>query len=75
MQDVFAETWVVVLYLIGCFSLSWHLLHVTMVAFIAFIVTGSFKIATILASAEFLWESFAYFIHERIWNKITWGTI
>lgn len=50
-------------------TLSWHLLHVTMVAFIAFIVTGSFKIATILASAEFLWESFAYFIHERIWAK------
>ncbi len=27
MQDVFAQSWVVVLYLIGCFSLSWHLLH------------------------------------------------
>lgn len=27
MQDVFAQPWVVVLYVLGCFSLSWHLLH------------------------------------------------
>lgn len=27
MQDIFAVPWVVVVYLLGCFSLSWHLLH------------------------------------------------
>ena len=50
-------------------TISWHLLHVVMVATIAFIVTGSIKIAAILASAEMLWESFAYYIHERAWAK------
>lgn len=27
MQDIFAQEWVVVLYVAGCFSLGWHLLH------------------------------------------------
>ena len=27
MLEVFANPWVVVLYVLGCFSLFWHLLH------------------------------------------------
>ena len=27
MLAVFSETWVVVIYLLGCFSLAWHLMH------------------------------------------------
>ncbi len=27
MKDVFTQEWVLVLYILGCFSLSWHLLH------------------------------------------------
>ena len=27
MQDTFQELWVVIVYVIGCFSLFWHLLH------------------------------------------------
>ena len=27
MKNIFAEPWVVIVYLLGCFSLSWHLLH------------------------------------------------
>lgn len=50
-------------------TISWHLLHITMVSIIAFIVTGSVKIAAILASAELIWESAAYFLHERAWAK------
>ena len=50
-------------------TISWHLLHMFMVALTALIVTGSMKIAAILASAELIWESFAYFLHERAWAK------
>lgn len=52
-------------------TLTWHALHLFMVALIGFIVTGSVKIAAILASAEFIWESGMYFVHERVWAK--WG--
>jgi succinate dehydrogenase / fumarate reductase cytochrome b subunit len=27
MKDVFSQEWVIVVYLLGCFSLAWHLLH------------------------------------------------
>lgn len=27
MQDIFSQLWVVIVYILGCFSLSWHLLH------------------------------------------------
>lgn len=50
-------------------TLSWHALHLFAVATISFIVTGSVRIAAILASAELVWESFMYFAHERIWAK------
>jgi uncharacterized membrane protein len=53
-------------------SVSWHLLHITMVAVIAYIVTGSVQIAAILASAELIWESVAYYAHERVWARIKW---
>ena len=50
-------------------TLSWHILHIVMVATIALIVTGSIQIAALLASAEFVWESFAFYLHERAWAK------
>lgn len=50
-------------------ALSWHLLHMLSVATIGFIVTGSLKLAAILASSEFVWESFMFFAHERAWAK------
>jgi succinate dehydrogenase / fumarate reductase cytochrome b subunit len=27
MQDIFQQWWVIGLYIIGCFSLAWHLVH------------------------------------------------
>ena len=48
---------------------TWHTLHMFMVGTTALIVTGSIKIAAILASAELVWESVAYFTHERVWAK------
>lgn len=50
-------------------SVTWHLLHVTMVATVALVVTGSVKIAAILASLEMLWETVAFYAHERAWAK------
>lgn len=50
-------------------TISWHALHIVMVASVAYIVTGSVKIAAILASLEMLWESFAYYLHKRAWAR------
>ena len=40
-----------------------------MVGLIAFIITGSVSVAALLASAELVWESFAFYLHERAWAK------
>ena len=50
-------------------TISWHTLHVLMVGLIAYIVTGRLDLAALLASLEFIWESVAYFAHERLWAK------
>jgi uncharacterized membrane protein len=51
-------------------TISWHTVHIVAVATISYLVTGSIKIAAILASAELVWESFAYYLHERVWARL-----
>lgn len=51
-------------------SISWHVLHMLSVATVALVVTGSVKIAAILASAELAWETVMYYLHERAWSKV-----
>lgn len=51
-------------------SLSWHTMHIIMVSTIAFVVTGSIKLAAVLVSAEMFFESFLYFTHERVWARV-----
>lgn len=51
-------------------ALSWHALHLVMVASIALAITGSVTIAATLASAELVWETAAYYLHERAWAKV-----
>jgi uncharacterized membrane protein len=41
-----------------------------MVSTIAFVVTGSIKLAAVLVSAEMFFESFLYFTHERVWARV-----
>lgn len=52
-------------------TISWQLVHMTMVAGTILILTGEWEIAGIAAIAELFWESVLYFAHERAWVK--WG--
>ncbi len=45
------------------------MLHILMVACIGFAVTGSIKLAAIIASLEMLFETFLFFAHERVWAR------
>ena len=40
---------------------------------ISFLVTGEPALAGTIAGIEVLTKMFIYYLHERIWNKITWG--
>ena len=41
--------------------------------FIAWIITGDWKMGGSIAGIEVITKMFFYYFHERIWNKIMWG--
>lgn len=52
-------------------SISWQLVHMTFVAGTVFLLTGEWEIAGMAALAELVWETVAYYAHERAWAR--WG--
>ena len=40
---------------------------------ISYLVLGNFAIASTIAVIQLIANTVLYFIHERIWNKISWG--
>lgn len=52
-------------------SITWQVVHMTLVAGTIYILTGEWEIAGIAAIAELVWETGAYYLHERAWAK--WG--
>ena len=51
-------------------TISWYIVHLIMVLLIAFFITHKLSIAATIASAELLTETFIFYIHEKVWNKI-----
>ena len=51
-------------------TISWHLLHFVMAGLIAFFITHRVDFAAMIASAELIWESITFFLHERVWARI-----
>ena len=49
---------------------TWWLFHFVMVAMLGTIITSEWTMGIKLASAELLFESFLYYIHEKIWHKL-----
>lgn len=43
----------------------------TVVAGVAFLITGEWEIAGLLAILELFWETAAFYLHERAWAR--WG--
>ena len=42
---------------------------------ISFLVTGEPMLAGTIAGIEVVTKMFIYYLHERIWNKVTWGKV
>jgi len=54
-------------------TISWQLLHMSVVAGVAYLITGEIEVAGALAVLELIWETTAFYLHERAWAK--WGKI
>mgnify|MGYP003133109233 FL=1 len=54
-------------------SLSWKIAGSLSLVLLTYLTTGSLKVAGIVAVLQFIITFFLYFVHERVWNYITWG--
>lgn len=52
-------------------TLTYYLLHITVAALVAYLVTGNFWMALTLSMLEPTVQAFAFFFHERVWNKVS----
>lgn len=50
---------------------SYYVLHVTVAALVAYAVTGNFWLALTLSLLEPTVQAFAFFFHEKAWQR--WG--
>lgn len=54
-------------------ALSWRVAGTLTTAIIVWVLTGSLKLGSIAGLADFLVKIVLYYLHERIWHKISWG--
>lgn len=50
-------------------AISWQIVHMTVVGGVAWLITGEWEVAGTLAFLELLWETVAFYLHERAWNR------
>jgi len=56
-------------------AVSWRLTGSMDTLIITFLITGKLKWAFYISGVELFTKIFLYYVHERIWHKITWGKI
>ena len=56
-------------------AISWRLCGSLDTTILTLLVTGNFKYAVQIASAEAITKIVLYYIHERIWRKVPWGRL
>ena len=52
---------------------SWRLFAAILLAYIAWFTTGDWRTVTYITVIYHLVQVFMYYLHERVWGKITWG--
>ena len=54
-------------------TISWRLTGSFSTFLISFIILGNFTIAGSIAVIQIIANTTVYYIHERFWDRITWG--
>jgi len=50
-------------------TVTWRILATTDTFLLAFILTGTFEVASAIAMLEIMTKTVLYYIHERVWFK------
>ena len=56
-------------------AITWRITASLDTFFISYIITGQFDWATSIAFFEIITKAILYYLHERGWNRISWGTV
>jgi uncharacterized membrane protein len=56
-------------------SLTWRLVGIVLLGLISYLITQDWKQMTIITALFHGIRLILYYYHERIWGRISWGTI
>lgn len=56
-------------------TISWRLTGSGATFTIAYLVGGNMAVAGTIATVQIIINTILYFIHERLWDMLTWGKI
>ena len=54
-------------------AISWRATGTVDTVLISFLITGQIKLAMSIGFVELFTKIFLYYLHERIWNRISFG--
>jgi uncharacterized membrane protein len=54
-------------------TIAYRLLGSSLTFLIAFIFTGELIVSATISITEFVLKPAMYWLHERVWNKVSWG--
>ena len=54
-------------------AISWRITGTVDTFIISWIITGEILLASSIAFTEILTKIFLFWLHERVWNRISWG--
>jgi uncharacterized membrane protein len=54
-------------------TVSWRITGSLSTFIISFLITGNFVVAGSIAIIQITANTILYYLHERLWNKISWG--
>jgi uncharacterized membrane protein len=54
-------------------SVSWRIIGTVDTIAISWLITGTLKFALSIGFVELITKMVLYIVHERLWNKISWG--
>ena len=54
-------------------AISWRVTGTIDTFLISWLITGHVLLATGIAFTEIMTKVFLFWLHERVWNRITWG--
>lgn len=56
-------------------AISWRATGTLDTMVVSFIVTGRLKLALSIGCFELVTKTFLYYLHERLWNRVSFGRV